>query len=101
IASATPACPAGGVGGFSAFVGAQGTFVNTVVDLDAVVNAIGGGTSGAQGKTVYIAFVAETDCNAAGGTGWFIDDVAVTANSPAACGSVASPVQFLTARSTD
>ncbi len=63
--------------------GNQGDFVNTVVDLDAACRAAGA-ASGCAGLTVRIAFVESTDWLYQY-DGWFIDDVAVTADLPGSC----------------
>lgn len=85
-------CPPGGAGGAPVWTGTQGAFQNTVVDLDAAYNLAYSATGGVAGRTIYIAFTAITDCSTTG-TGWFLDDVAVTyggSSSPCAtCPSLA------------
>jgi hypothetical protein len=71
-------CPPAGAGGASVFTGAQSSFVNTTVDLDAVCNAITGGSGGCGGRSLHIAFTSITDCTMTD-DGWFLDDVKVTA----------------------
>jgi outer membrane protein assembly factor BamB len=78
----------------------RSSFINTVVDLDAVCNLIAGGNSGCAGRTLWIAFTAMTDC-AFTDFGWFIDDVQVTADTGGACGTKPNPVQFFTSTSKD
>jgi hypothetical protein len=75
------ACPPPGAGGASVFTGTQSSFVSTTVDLDAVCNAITGGTGGCAGRNLHIAFTSITDCTATD-DGWFLDDVKVTACTP-------------------
>jgi hypothetical protein len=89
----------GTAGGRSSWTNTQGTFVNTIVDLDAACNLIAGNTGGCAGKTVYIGFTAYSD-NSNTLDGWFIDDVQVTADVPGSCSAAPSPASFLTARST-
>lgn len=74
-------CPPAGSAGASIFTGVQTSFVNTVVDLDAVCNSIAGGTAGCAGRTLFIAFTSITDCSVTD-DGWFLDDVTVTACTP-------------------
>ncbi|HEX2641791.1 MAG TPA: exo-alpha-sialidase [Thermoanaerobaculia bacterium] len=74
-------CQPTGAAGVSLFTGSQTTFVNTVVDLDAVCNAATGLTTGCAGQSVRIAFTAVSDCSVTG-DGWFLDDVTVTACTP-------------------
>jgi pseudomonalisin len=71
------ACPPAGAAGTTVFTGSQSTFVNTVVNLDTVCNAISGGSAGCAGKTLYIGFTTISDCSNVS-TGWFLDDVTVT-----------------------
>lgn len=82
--------------GFPAFTGAQATFVESVVALDGVCDAISGGSSGCAGQTLYIAFGADTNMNG-NDDGWFLDDVEVTADAPGVCDQPPGPVRFLTA----
>jgi len=70
-------CPPAGTAGVAIFTGASTTFSTTTVDLDAVCNAITGGSSGCAGQSVRVAFTSITDCSATD-DGWFLDDVAVT-----------------------
>jgi hypothetical protein len=63
-------------GGTGMFTGYQGSFVNTVVDLDAVCNLATGQALGCAGRVVRIGFDASTDGEEA--LGWFLDDVQVT-----------------------
>ncbi|HKQ60353.1 MAG TPA: hypothetical protein VJS92_03650 [Candidatus Polarisedimenticolaceae bacterium] len=74
-------CPPAGAGGVSAFTGAQASFVNTTVDLDAVCNSITGGSGGCAGQSLRIAFTSITDCTVTD-DGWFLDNVTVTACTP-------------------
>lgn len=75
------------------------SFTNTVVNLDAACNAASGGNDGCQGKTLYLAFVEYTD-----GTvtrpGWYIDDVVMSADVPAACSATPEDVSAFTATAT-
>ncbi|MBW8874261.1 MAG: hypothetical protein JF614_04805 [Acidobacteria bacterium] len=72
------ACPPAGAGGASAFTGASSTFTNTTVNLDAACNVATGTTTGCAGRSVRIGFTAISDCSVTS-TGWFLDDVTVTA----------------------
>jgi hypothetical protein len=72
------ACPPTGAGGVSVFTGASSSFTNTTVDLDAACNAATGTTTGCAGRSVRIGFTSITDCSVTS-TGWFLDDVTVTA----------------------
>ncbi len=74
-------CPPTGAGGVSVFTGSASSFVNTTIDLDAACNAATGGTGGCAGQSVRIGFTAITDCTVTS-TGWFLDDVTVTACTP-------------------
>jgi hypothetical protein len=74
-------CPPTGAGGVSVFTGSSSTFTNTTIDLDAACNAATGGTGGCAGQSVRIGFTAITDCSVTS-TGWFLDDVTVTACTP-------------------
>ncbi len=74
-------CPPAGAAGVAAFTGSASSFVNTTVDLDAACNAATGGTGGCAGQAVRIGFTAITDCTVTS-TGWFLDDVNVTACVP-------------------
>ncbi len=74
-------CPPAGAGGISVFTGAATSFVNTVINLDAVCNLATGGTGGCAGQSVRVGFTAITDCTVVD-DGWFLDDVAVTACVP-------------------
>jgi hypothetical protein len=51
------------------------------VDLDAVCDAITGGSTGCGGQAVRIGFTTITDCSSTG-DGWFLDDVKVDACVP-------------------
>jgi hypothetical protein len=64
------------------FIGQQSTFVNTVVDLDFVC-AIALGSGGCAGHTIEIGFI--TYSGSGQGTGWFLDDVTVTACTAHGC----------------
>jgi hypothetical protein len=66
------------------FSGQQDTFVNTVVDLDAVCNLATGGTAGCGGHTLALGFLANTDGSVTY-PGWFLDDVTVTSCTPHGC----------------
>jgi hypothetical protein len=74
-------CQPTGASGVSLFTGNQTSFVNTVVDLDAVCDAATGLTTGCAGQSVRIAFTAVSDCSV-NSDGWFLDDVTVTACTP-------------------
>ncbi len=74
-------CPPAGAAGVAAFTGSASTFVNTTINLDAVCNTATGGTGGCAGQAVRIGFTAITDCTVTS-TGWFLDDVNVTACVP-------------------
>jgi hypothetical protein len=67
-----------GSAGRAIFTGAEPTFVETVVDLDAACNQVPGNTGGCAGKAVRVAFSAITDCTVTD-DGWFLDDVNITA----------------------
>jgi hypothetical protein len=74
-------CPPAGAAGASAWTGSSSTFTNTTVDLDAACNVASGGTGGCAGKAVRIGFTGITDCSVTS-SGWFLDDVTVTACTP-------------------
>ena len=74
-------CAPAGTNGSDVFTGSQGSFVSTEVDLDAVCDLITGGTSGCAGQSVRVGFTGITDCRR-GDSGWFLDDVTVTACVP-------------------
>ena len=74
-------CPHAGTENLRIFTGARTTWSNTVVDLDAMCNAITQGTGGGAGQSVRIGFTAITNC-LFGDSGWFIDDVRVSACVP-------------------
>ncbi len=74
-----------------------GSWTNTIVDLDLAYNLIMSSSEGCSGKTLYIAFVEYAD-NLYQYSGWFIDDVSVTANVPGPCSSTPMDVSYLTAR---
>jgi hypothetical protein len=85
-------CASRGVGtGRNAWTGTQSTMVNTLLDLDAASQAIWGVP--AAGQTFWIAFTAITGCSGAN-YGWFIDDVAVTANVPGSCSAVCPTISL-------
>jgi trimeric autotransporter adhesin len=63
-------------GGTNEFAGYRSSFVNTVVDLDAVCDLATGKAEGCAGRVVRVAFNASTDVG--GESGWFLDDVQVT-----------------------
>jgi hypothetical protein len=65
----------------SLFTGTSDTFTQTTVDLDQAYSDLGIAGSPA-GHVVEPLFVGFTDCNAAPQTGWFLDDVTVTACTP-------------------
>ncbi len=75
------------------------SFTNTVVNLDAACNAASGGNDGCQGKTFYVAFVEYTDKNFTY-PGWYIDDVVIGADVPAACSATPEDVAAFTATAT-
>lgn len=74
-------CPPAGAAGAPIFTGTQTTFVNTVVDLDAMCNAATGGTGGCGGQAVRVGFTAISDCSV-NADGWFLDTVTFTACVP-------------------
>jgi hypothetical protein len=76
-----PACPPAGAENIPVFTGAAASFTQTTVDLDAVCNAITGGSAGCGGQAVRIGFTTITDCSTTG-DGWFLDDVTVDACVP-------------------
>jgi hypothetical protein len=69
-------CPPQFSSGAQVFTGTQSSFVNTVIDLDAVcrLNPFIGACAG---HTIYVAFIGITGCEGSG-TGWLLDDVNVT-----------------------
>jgi trimeric autotransporter adhesin len=69
---------------FDVFTGTQASFVNSVVDLDAACNLAGAGGSGCAGHTLFLRFVAFSD-SSFDGSGWFLDDVTITACKPHGC----------------
>lgn len=71
-------CAPEGAEGLPIFTGELRTWSNTVVNLDAVCNAITGGTGGCAGRSVRVGFTTVTDCSIAD-DGWFVDDVQITA----------------------
>jgi trimeric autotransporter adhesin len=75
------ACPPAGAAGASAFTGSQSTFVNTTVNLDAACNVATGTSTGCAGRSVRVGFTSITDCSVTS-TGWFLDNVTVTACTP-------------------
>ncbi len=74
-------CPPAGAAGASVFTGVATSFSSTQVDLDAVCNAITGGTAGCAGQSVRIGFTSISDCST-NDDGWFLDNVTVTACVP-------------------
>jgi hypothetical protein len=60
------------------FTGVDDVPVQTTVDLDAVCNAVIGGTEGCAGRTLRLLFSAGTDRSATGDA-WLLDDVSLTA----------------------
>ena len=74
-------CAPSGAAGTAVFTGASTSFSTTTVDLDAVCNAITGGSGGCAGQTVYVAFASISDCSVTD-DGWFLDDVQVSACTP-------------------
>jgi len=74
-------CPQANTLNLRLFTGELHSWSNTVVNLDAICNAITGGNGGCGGQLVRIGFTTITDC-AFGDDGWFIDDVQVTACVP-------------------
>lgn len=81
-------CPPTNGGGRSVWTGTSAgypnSFVNTIVDLDAMCNAILGTSTGCAGNILHIAFAAITDC-ANTADGWFLDDVLVTVSNQTSC----------------
>ncbi|HEX4962143.1 MAG TPA: fibronectin type III domain-containing protein [Thermoanaerobaculia bacterium] len=71
-------CPPAGAAGAAVFTGTASTMTSTTVNLDAACNAATGLTTGCAGRSVRIGFTTITDCSTTG-TGWFLDDVSVTA----------------------
>ncbi len=65
------------------FTGQQSTFVNTVVNLDAVCATVLG-SGGCAGHTIKIGFDAHSDVIIPS-TGWYLDDVTVTACTGHGC----------------
>ncbi len=78
---------------------ANTTFLNTVMNLDAACNYAFGGTAGAAGRTLWIAFGGFSN-GSTNNLGWCVDDVTITADRPGSCSASASPVQAFTARAT-
>jgi hypothetical protein len=75
-------CPPAGTAGAAVFTGTQSTFVSTVVNLDAACNLASGGLlTSCGGHTIKLDFAGISDCSVTK-TGWFLDDVAVTACVP-------------------
>ena len=85
--------------GVSAWTGAQSTFVNTIVDLDAACDIAAGTTGGCAGKTIYVGFTVYADTTQ-NDDGWFIDDVHVYGDVAGSCSPAPEPAQYFTARST-
>lgn len=77
-------CPPPGTAGTPVFTGYAGSSVKTDVDLDAACNAATGTNLGCAGHTIRIGFKAITDC-VASYSGWFLDDVSVSACVPHGC----------------
>ncbi|HPW56736.1 MAG TPA: S8 family serine peptidase [Thermoanaerobaculaceae bacterium] len=90
-------CTPSGAKNRQAWGGTQTTYQNTVVDLDVVCNLITGGTDGCAGQAIRIGFAVVADCNFTANTGWFIDDVVVTADVLQACNTPADDVATFTA----
>ena len=67
-----------------AWTGSDSNFTNTVMDLDAACNYAFGGTAGAAGRTLWIAFGGFSNATT-NALGWFIDDVSITAQVPGSC----------------
>jgi trimeric autotransporter adhesin len=65
------------------FTGEQSTFVNSVVDLDAACDLVLG-SGGCAGHTIEIGFNTYSDGSIVS-TGWFLDDVTVTACAAHGC----------------
>ena len=81
----------GAIGSISVWTGSfNGSFTNTIVDLDAAYNTINGTTTGLAGKKAYIAFCAYTD-GSTKDLGWYLDDVVVTYDVGGTCTSCAAP----------
>jgi hypothetical protein len=74
-------CPPAGSAGTPIWTGVSTTFTNTTVNLDAVCNAITGGSGGCAGQAVRVAFTTVTDCSTVD-DGWFLDNVTVTSCVP-------------------
>jgi hypothetical protein len=80
LSSAACAPPSGS--GLPIFSGQSSTVQSTVVDLDPLCDRATGGIDGCAGHTLRAGFVAVTDCFLER-SGWFLDDVQVTACLPA------------------
>lgn len=77
----------GTVNGSNGWTGTVNTaMTQTVVDLDAACNAIAGNTGGCAGKTILFAFHGFQNNDNSRGTGWFIDDVKLTYDTPCVIG---------------
>ena len=75
-------CGLGENAGRAVFTGYQpDVFENTVVDLDAACHLASGTMDGCAGRTIWVAFVAVTDCIVSG-PGWYLDDVTVSVCGP-------------------
>ncbi len=74
-------CPPAGAAGAPIFTGTASTFVNTVVNLDAVCDILTGTTTGCAGRAVRVGFTSISDCSTTG-DGWFLDDVTISACVP-------------------
>jgi trimeric autotransporter adhesin len=74
-------CPPAGAAGAPIFTGTASTFVNTVVNLDAVCDSLTGTTGGCAGRAVRVGFTSISDCSVTG-DGWFLDDVTISACVP-------------------
>lgn len=85
-----PVCPPADALGLAVFTGARSTFEETVVDLDAACNQALGTNEGCAGHTLFLGFAALSDCSG-GGSGWSLDDVAVTT-----CAALPPPLDFHT-----
>ncbi len=83
-------CPPATAVGLSVFTGARSAFEETVVDLDAACDKATGGTDGCAGRALFLGFAGLSDCSG-GGSGWSLDDVAVTA-----CAALPPPLDFHT-----
>jgi hypothetical protein len=67
-----------------AWTGTDSNFTYTQMDLDTACNYAFGGSAGAAGRTLWIAFGGFSD-GSINALGWFVDDVSITAQVPGSC----------------